>query len=144
MTANNKISDYKNITLFPGLNALRFIAAFLVVLHHGETIKRKYEMDNFEWLELFRNGGYAVTFFFVLSGFLITYLLLKEGERTGTVKVKNFYLKRVLRIWPLYFLLIFIGTLLLPYLFSVFQIDYEMPYNLRQTWFYFLFLCRDW
>ena len=139
ITVNNNISDHKNITLFPGLNSLRFIAAFLVVLHHGETIKRKYEMDNFEWLGLFRNGGHAVTFFFVLSGFLITYLLLKERERTGTIKVKNFYLKRVLRIWPLYFLLIFIGTLLLPYVFSIFQIDYEMPYNLRQTWFYFLF-----
>jgi peptidoglycan/LPS O-acetylase OafA/YrhL len=83
---NNNISDHKNITLFPGLNSLRFIAAFLVVLDHGETIKRKYEMDNFEWLGLFRNGGHAVTFFFVLSGFLITYLLLKEGERTGTIK----------------------------------------------------------
>lgn len=66
-------------------------------------------MDNFEWLGLFRNGGHAVTFFFVLSGFLITYLLLKERERMGTIKVKKFYLKRVLRIWPLYFLLIFIG-----------------------------------
>jgi len=138
-TANNKISDHKNITLFPGLNSLRFIAAFLVVLHHGETIRRKYEMDNFEWLGLFRNGGHAVTFFFVLSGFLITYLLLKERERMGTIKVKKFYLKRVLRIWPLYFLLIFIGVILLPYLFSILQIDYEIPYNLKQTWFYFLF-----
>lgn len=136
---NNKISDHKNIAIFQGLNALRFIAALLVVLHHSETIKRKYEMDNLEWLGLFSNGGHAVTFFFVLSGFLITYLLLKERERVGTIKVKKFYLKRILRIWPLYFLLIFIGAILLPYLFSIIQIDYEMPYNLRQTWFYFLF-----
>lgn len=139
MIIHDKISYYKNITIFQGLNSLRFIAAFLVVLHHGEAIKRKYEMDNFEWLGLFRSGGYAVTFFFVLSGFLITYLLLKERDKKGTIKVKHFYLKRVLRIWPLYFLLIFLGTILLPYVLSVLQIDYIMPYNLKQTWFYFLF-----
>jgi len=71
---NQKISDYKNISLFQGLNALRFLAAFLVVMHHSETIKRKNGIENFEWLGLFKNGGNAVTFFFVLSGFLTTYL----------------------------------------------------------------------
>ena len=134
-----KITDYKNIIVFQGLNSLRFIAAFLVVIHHCETIKKKNGIENFQWFGLFRNGGNAVTFFFVLSGFLITYLLLKESDKTGTVNVKRFYLKRILRIWPLYFLLVFIGTIALPYGFQLLNINYEMPYTLGQTWFYFLF-----
>ena len=45
----------------------------------------------------------------------------------------------MLRIWPLYFLLVFIGTIGLPFAFGYLNIDYKMPYNLEQTWFYFLF-----
>jgi peptidoglycan/LPS O-acetylase OafA/YrhL len=130
---------YRSIKIFPGLNALRFFAALLVVLHHGETIRNNNHLQNFEWLGFFRNGGNAVTFFFVLSGFLITYLLLKEHDTTGRVKVGNFYLKRVLRIWPLYFLLVTIGVFILPLAFSVLGVNYEMPYTFGKTWYYFLF-----
>ena len=49
-------------------------------------------------------AGYGVTIFFTLSGFLITYLLLKEKEFSGRVKIKDFYIRRALRIWPLYYL----------------------------------------
>ncbi len=132
------IADFKNIVKFEGLDALRFIAAVFVVMHHSETIKRKNGIDNFEWLGLFRNGGNAVTFFFVLSGFLITYLLLKESKKTTTIDISNFYLRRILRIWPLYFLLVFIGTVGLPLTFSMFKIDYVMPYDLKATWIYFV------
>ncbi|MGE5106390.1 MAG: acyltransferase family protein [Sphingobacteriales bacterium] len=130
---------YKDISFFKGLNSLRFFAAFLVVMHHTETIRKKNGLENFEWLGLFRNGSTAVTFFFVLSGFLITYLLLKENNKTGTISVKKFYIKRVLRIWPLYFLLVITGTLILPELFSLLNINYEMPYSFGQVWHYFLF-----
>jgi peptidoglycan/LPS O-acetylase OafA/YrhL len=136
---NPKTQPYKHISIFPGLNSLRFIAAFLVVMHHSETIKRKNGIVNFEWLGLFRNGGNAVTFFFVLSGFLITYLLLKERDKMGSINVKKFYFKRILRIWPLYFMLVFIGTIGLPLAFKFLNVSYEMPYNIEQTWFYFLF-----
>lgn len=130
---------YKNISYFKGLNALRFFAASLVVLHHTATIGKKDGLfDLCDW-GLFRNGANAVNFFFVLSGFLITYLLLKEHEQSGTISIKQFYLRRVRRIWPLYFLLIIIGTLLLPLAFGLVGIDYQMPYTLSQTWYYFLF-----
>jgi len=138
-TSSYEITDFKNITTFQGLNAFRFIAALLVVMHHSEAIKRKNGIENFEWLGLFRNGGNAVTFFFVLSGFLITYLLLKESNRTGSIEVRKFYIKRMLRIWPLYFLLVFIGTIALPIAFSILGVNYEMPYSLSETWFYFVF-----
>lgn len=135
----NSNLNYKNISLFKGLNALRFIAAFLVVIHHVESIRIKNGMENLAWLGLFRNGGNGVTFFFVLSGFLITYLLLKECHKTETINIKKFYFKRILRIWPLYFLLIAIGTILLPLAFSLLNIDYVFPYTLNETWFYWLF-----
>ena len=137
MTA--KITDYKNISFFGGLNALRFFAAFLVVMHHSETIRAKNNLFNLDWLSLFKNGGNAVSFFFVLSGFLITYLLLKEKRKTGTINVKQFYLRRILRIWPLYFLLVIIGTLLLPIVFRVLHINYIMPYSFGHVWYYFVF-----
>jgi peptidoglycan/LPS O-acetylase OafA/YrhL len=49
------------------------------------------------------SGGYGVDLFFALSGFLITQLLVREQEAIGTLDVKRFYIRRILRIWPLYF-----------------------------------------
>jgi peptidoglycan/LPS O-acetylase OafA/YrhL len=133
------MSKYKNISVFEGLNSLRFFAAFMVLMHHAETIRNKNGLYNLDWLGLFKNGVNAVTFFFVLSGFLITYLLLKENNQKGTISIKNFYIKRTLRIWPLYFLLFALGTLLLPFAFKLLNINYEMPYTIENTWYYFVF-----
>ena len=114
---------------FPGLNALRFFAAYFVLLHHGETIRAKFGMPNFEAYSFFRNGMIAVSFFFVLSGFLITYLLLDEIQRTHDVSIKKFYIRRVLRIWPLYYLLIFIGLAIVPLFLNMIHYDYKIPYD---------------
>lgn len=130
---------YRQITYFEGLNALRFFAAFLVLIHHGETVRKKYATIDFEWLSLFKNGGIAVEFFFVLSGFLITYILLKERYETGTTSIRRFYLKRVLRIWPLYFLVILLVTLVLPIVLPWLGISFKLPYTLGETWYYFFF-----
>jgi peptidoglycan/LPS O-acetylase OafA/YrhL len=135
--------QYKNISFFEGLNALRFFAALLVVLHHAETLRKDNGLSNFESFGLFRNGGNAVTFFFVLSGFLITYLLLKEDGKSGTISIKGFYLRRVLRIWPLYFLLVILGTLVMPLFVHFFHIDYRMPYTFGQVWYYFVFFLPE-
>lgn len=132
-------ADYQNINYFEGLNALRFFAALLVLIHHGETVRNKYATVDFEWLSLFKNGGIAVQFFFVLSGFLITYLLLKERHETGNTSIRRFYLKRVLRIWPLYFLVILLATLVLPTALPWFGVGFKSPYTLGETWYYFLF-----
>jgi peptidoglycan/LPS O-acetylase OafA/YrhL len=59
-------------------------------------------------------GKLGVVLFFVLSGFLITYLLLAEEKSFATISVKKFYLRRVLRIWPLYYLIIILAVLILP------------------------------
>ena len=81
---------------FPGLNALRFVAAFLVVVQHIELVKYHFGYANI--LDPLRErmvAGLGVTFFFVLSGFLITYLLLTEKNITGRTSVRNFYIRRI-------------------------------------------------
>lgn len=100
---------------FPNLNGLRFIAALAVIVHHIEQQKSDFHVANIYALptiQLF--GELGVVLFFVLSGFLITYLLLEEEHATGTIGIRNFYLRRILRIWPLYFLIIILGLLILP------------------------------
>ena len=73
----------------PSLDGLRAIAAFLVVLYHCFLPALP--------------GGMGVLAFFVLSGFLITWLLLKEEERYGKVSLKLFYVRRSLRIFPAFY-----------------------------------------
>lgn len=130
---------YKQIDYFGGLNALRFFAAYTVVLHHAEQIRLKYGLFDLKAFSLFNNGGLAVTFFFVLSGFLITYLLLRERRDTGDVSIRDFYIRRILRIWPLYFLLVFLGTLAIPFLLKLIGYSYEMPYTFGDVIGYYVF-----
>ena len=73
----------------PSLDGLRAIAAFLVVFYHAGV----------GWT----SGGLGVLTFFVLSGFLITWLLLKEEEQSGTISLKSFYVRRSLRIFPAFY-----------------------------------------
>jgi peptidoglycan/LPS O-acetylase OafA/YrhL len=137
---NNTSAKFgNNIKYFNGLNALRFWAAYFVVVHHAEQIRMKYGMFNLKEYALFNNGGIAVTFFFVLSGFLITYLLLQKQYHTNKINVKQFYIRRILRIWPLYFLLVFLGTLLIPYLIQSISYPYEMTYGFKQVVGYYVF-----
>lgn len=115
---------------FPGLNGLRFMAAFAVIVTHIELLKGAFGFKHF-WNNplIFNLGGLGVYFFFVLSGFLITFLLLKEKEVTGEIQVRQFYLRRILRIWPLYYLLVVLGFFMLPYIDAI-DISYlENPFH---------------
>lgn len=89
----------------PGLNGIRAIAALSVAFSH---INNRFDYYNLPKSELLDLANFGVTIFFTLSGFLITYLLLQEIEKTGTIDVKKFYMRRVLRIWPLYYLYLFL------------------------------------
>jgi peptidoglycan/LPS O-acetylase OafA/YrhL len=128
---------------FPGLNGLRFLAAATVVLmhiHNNMGISGLTQLP--AWPILFK-GLYAVSFFFVLSGFLITWLLLQEQQRSQTISIKKFYLRRIFRIWPLYFIVIAAGLFfywrLAPVLHLAFESDY--PHGLGVL-LYTLFLAN--
>jgi peptidoglycan/LPS O-acetylase OafA/YrhL len=116
---------------FTGLDALRFFAAFLVLLMHaaGFYMRMIGNLPLTHYPILYK-GHTAVSFFFVLSGFLITYLMFKETRANGRVEIKRFYLKRVYRIWPLYFLVIFIGFItyfyVLPHMGIITKTDFNL------------------
>jgi peptidoglycan/LPS O-acetylase OafA/YrhL len=100
---------------FPNLNGIRFIAAFLVIIYHVEQFKFLFNLpSHIENPFISVIGKLGVILFFVLSGFLITYLLLEEEKNFNTISIKNFYIRRVLRIWPLYFLIVILALLVLP------------------------------
>ncbi len=102
---------------FKNLNGLRAIAAILVAITHVDLMKKKLGLPvlNKPYLLTLPIGSLSVTFFFVLSGFLISYLLLQEERVNTFINVRNFYCRRILKIWPLYFLLTLIGFTYLIY-----------------------------
>ena len=112
------MSSKETSLFFPNLNGIRFIAAFWVIVHHIEQYKEKFGYDNQLFYTRFIRliGPLSVFLFFVLSGFLITSLLLVEKERTKTINIKSFYMRRVLRIWPLYYFTVFLGLFVLPHI----------------------------
>lgn len=118
----------KPILFFNGLNELRAIAAILVVFHHTELQNGINSFrSNFKFMEYFVGniGKNGVFLFFVLSGFLITYLLLKEKAQNKTIDLKKFFLRRIYRIWPLYYFIFIIAILLIPFLVANFEIFKE-------------------
>lgn len=121
---------------FPHLDAPRFLAFLAVYVEHfslagfsfagGETFKQFQE-------SFFYRGYLGVSLFFVISGFLITVLLIHEWKNHGNINVKNFYIRRALRIWPLYFAVLLIGFILMPLINPVYAQDTARP------WYYLLF-----
>jgi peptidoglycan/LPS O-acetylase OafA/YrhL len=123
----------------PGLNGLRFIAALLVIIDHTELFKSYLGLPTL-WANSYSAylGAFGVSIFFVLSGFLITYLLLEELKQ-GPIQIKHFYLRRILRIWPLYYLLVLLGFFVIPYLsfFQIPQYSSEMSDSLDRFLLFF-------
>ena len=96
----------------PELDVLRFIAFLFVFMTH-RTDLAPIDQARHPWFHAFAQiGVYGVPVFFFLSAYLITELLERERSATGAIDVRAFYVRRILRIWPLYFL-VFFGLVLL-------------------------------
>ena len=119
-------------THLKGLNSLRFFAATMVILHHIRLNQSNatVQLPHLSIYPCLDKGLDAVSFFFTLSGFLITYLFIQEHQQTGTIHVRNFYIRRILRIWPVYFLVVAFGltfySVVLPALGIHFQVNYRI------------------
>ncbi len=101
----------------PELDGLRFYAFLGVFICHtlpfDGTFYRKFHLPMpWLWGAVAKSGAAGVDLFFALSAFLITSILLREREETGGISLRRFYLRRILRIWPLYFMLIALGVVL--------------------------------
>src|ERR1051326_7742231 len=115
----------------PNLNGLRFFAAFVVLIVHIQGTKKAFHIRFFDSRFIENASHIAVTFFFVLSGFLISYFLIREKESNG-LSITRFYKKRILRIWPLYYLLLALTFFVFPH-FHLF--DFNLSENLTDTHF---------
>lgn len=126
---------------FENLTGLRFIGALSVLLFHSFTLYREiwgdfYQNEWFRYIyKVFEKGHLGINLFFVLSGFLITYLLLWEQKKSGKINLVNYLMRRTLRVWPLYFLIILFGFFVFP----------RLPYGIEtvhELWRYSLFLAN--
>jgi len=96
-----------NPKLIAGFDGIRGIAASTVVLAHFGLYAI---VGAPHWLYEHFGGLLAVNSFFILSGYLITYLLLSERQASGAISLGNFWARRFLRILPLYLLVVAIAT----------------------------------
>ena len=95
----------KNKTYFRNLDGFRGIAAAFVIIGHCQSWIYEHTPTR---LHVYVPWGYklaafGVDFFFVLSGFLISFVLFSELEKKNTINIRRFYSRRILRLWPLYF-----------------------------------------
>lgn len=97
--------SYRAQRHFSCLDGIRFISIMAVIWHHTPGARDYHAMT-----ELFGRGHVGVDFFFVLSGYLITTLLLREEATTGRFSLRGFYWRRALRIIPLYFLVVTVAA----------------------------------
>lgn len=121
---------------FPNLDGFRFLSFLIVFLLHGfAEVVNHHEVNGFILTTLkiafFQSGQLGVSFFFVLSGFLITYLIFAERIKIGRFDMKAFYIRRSLRIFPLYFAFMIFIFVILP-----FFVDLKLP----NPFYYFFFL----
>ena len=124
---------------FENINGLRFLGALGVLFFHCSTLPGSIwgEFSEGYWYDkvyfLLGRGHLGIILFFVISGFLITSILLWEFDARGRIHTGKFFLRRLLRMWPLYFLILVFGFYIFPHL----------PYGIEtvhELWRYLLFL----
>jgi len=91
----SRYDRYRNTRVFGSLDGLRCFSILAVIWHHTTAAPR--------WLPMAHNGFLGVDLFFVISGFLIVTLLLRERDTDGGISLRRFYVRRSLRIFPVYY-----------------------------------------
>lgn len=102
-----------SIGYFGGMDVLRFICATGVIFHHATLTLRDKGVTTYAEEIHRHSGAFFLDVFFIISGFLISLILMKEHE-AGTFSLKNFFMRRLIRIWPLYFLAVIVRIWLVP------------------------------
>ena len=97
----NAYEKFREVRYFGSLDGLRAISILGVVWFHTWYITGYYPV--LRAIPVLHLGEFGVHVFFGISGFLITTLLLREQERYGAISLRDFYIRRALRIWPVYY-----------------------------------------
>jgi peptidoglycan/LPS O-acetylase OafA/YrhL len=127
----------ENAKKIPSLDGLRAVSIVFVVVSH---LSRTRGFPNFPFLAhaFFTYGYFGVRIFFVISGFLITSLLLQEKDRTGRISLREFYVRRAYRILPAAYAYMLVVTLffwhVLPRIDILCAYTYLTNYILHNTW----------
>jgi peptidoglycan/LPS O-acetylase OafA/YrhL len=127
--ADNQPQEKPSRFYMPQLDGLRFLAFLLVFMHHGprlSTLQPPGSPLRTALIFIETRGWFGVDLFLVLSAFLITSLLLLEYDRHHDISLRGFYLRRILRIWPLYYLMCVLGFFVLPWL-TLFAVPLHSP-----------------
>ena len=126
---------------FENLDGLRFFCFLSIFFFH--SFATEYDSIRFSGpyqfikFGLFGSGNLGVNFFFVLSGFLITYFLIEEKNARGEIELKKFWIRRVLRICPLFYFSVAFGFIIFPILKMIFG---QVPNETASLPFYLIFL----
>lgn len=108
-------SRFLNTKYFGSLNGLRCLSILFVILFHYASNCREFGIMGFSLQEVSFRGYLGVNLFFVISGFLITTLLLREQQAYRSIAVRSFYIRRILRIFPLYYTVLLLFIFLFPF-----------------------------
>ena len=127
--------QFRERRYFAGLDGLRAISITLVILHHMPRFPSEW------WRNVQEHGSHGVSLFFVISGFLISSLLLREQDEFGRVSLKRFFARRALRLFPLYYA-VFAAVYLAASYTHLFAADSAQ--QIRDNVFAYLFYFSNW
>ncbi|HSN10447.1 MAG TPA: acyltransferase, partial [Hanamia sp.] len=123
---------------FPQLDSIRGLSFIAIFLFHSVSITDKpFFLGDFIRYS-YTNLPLGLEVFFVLSSFLLTWLGLTEYQKRGDFSFKNYFRRRALRIWPLYFFILFLGFIIIPAVASYFQHTVSLP----DAWYYVFFIAN--
>ncbi|WP_175632266.1 acyltransferase family protein [Pedobacter ghigonis] len=111
LNSSNVVPDFLKKAYFPSLDGWRAVAIILVVLGHSKFTVSDTSLY-YRICNIFIYADLGVKLFFVLSGFLITTLLMKEMIANQKINFKIFFIKRVLRIFPVFYLYLIVIAIL--------------------------------
>ena len=124
----------ENKKYYPQLDAIRGIAFLSVFIFHTlANFNTNYLLGKLVKF-IVGNMYMGLDVFFVLSSFLLTFLGIKEYIKNGSFSIKNYFIRRVLRIWPLYYLIMFFSFVLLKWVKNYFLFQISLP---DASWYLF-------
>lgn len=136
---NSELSlSTKTKLYFPQLDSIRGLSFIAIFLYHTLWLPaRPFFLSNYIHY-LFSNLPLAIDVFFILSSFLLTYLGLNEYKKRNNFSFKNYFTRRILRIWPLYFFILLLAFLLFPLVAKMFHTEMSLP----NAWYYIFFIAN--
>jgi peptidoglycan/LPS O-acetylase OafA/YrhL len=125
---SSSYARFREVRFFGSLDGLRALSIVGVIWFHSWWSTPYY--PTLASLPVLRQGQWGVQIFFAISGFLITTLLLREQNRSGTISIRDFYIRRSLRIWPLYYATVAI--------YAVIMLTFQRDSGRAHTFFHYL------